>query len=281
MGFFDRLANGWSLAWESVKIVWANKKLMVFPIISTIVLVLVLGSFTGVLFGTGTVDALLEEGEGGRTTQEEVLGYVLLFAFYFVSWFIIIFFNMALIHCANYAMNGAEFSVGTGLSFSFSRIGAVAGWALVSATVGVILRIIEDRSDRIMQIVVSLIGMAWAILTFFVIPVIAYEDLGPFAAIKRSGELFKRTWGERVGARFAFGLVGFALVLLIALPVGILLFLVHPVAGIVGAILCIVVISVLTATAQTVFKAAAYQYAIGRPVESFSSQRLENAFAPR
>lgn len=280
MGFFGRLANGWSLAWESVKIVWANKKLMVFPIISTIVLVLVLGSFTGVLFGTGTVDALLEEGEGGRTRQQEVLGYVLLFAFYFVSWFVIIFFNMALIHCANYAMNGAEFRVGTGLSFSLSRIGAVAGWALVSATVGVILRIIEDRSDRLMQIVVSLIGMAWAILTFFVVPVIAYENLGPLAAIKRSGALFKRTWGERVGASFAFGLVGFALVLLIALPVGILLFLVHPVAGIVGGILCIVVISVLTATAQTVFKAAAYQYAIGRPVESFPSGRLQGAFVP-
>ncbi len=280
MGFFDRLSNGWSLAWQSVKIVWGNKKLMVFPVVSAVFLILVLGSFAGGLYGVGLFEFFFEE-EGELTASQQTLSYVLLFAFYFISYFIIIFFNVGLIHCANYALNGADFSVGTGLSFSFSRIGAIATWALVSATVGVILRMIEQRSQRVMRFVVSLLGMAWSILTFFVVPVIAYEKLGPFASIKRSGSLFRRTWGERVGARFAFGLIGFLLTLLIAVPVGFLLGLVHPIAGIVAGFICLLIISVLTATAQTVFKAAAYQYAIGRPAESFPTENLQHAFAPR
>ena len=290
MGFFDRLSNGWSLAMASMKIVWRNKKLMVFPVISSICLLLVLASFAGGIFASGAADQIFGEEtteagvpatQGDEQGGSDVAYYAVLFAFYFVCYFVIVFFNMALIHCANHVFNGTDFTLGTGLAFSFSRIGTIASWAFVSATVGLILRIIEDKSEKFAAIVASILGMVWSLLTFFVVPVIAYENLGPIAAIKRSGALFKRTWGERVGAHFAFGWAGFLMFLLVALPVGFLLWLVDPVAGIVGGLLCLLVISALTAAAETVFKAAAYQYAIGRPVDAFSTERLQGSFGQK
>lgn len=294
MGFFTRLSNGWSLAMESMRIVWRNKKLMVFPVISSICLILVLGSFAGGLWAGGVADTLFEDDAAttaDATTADgtaaesdasnDVLYYGILFAFYFLAYFIIVFFNMALIHCANHAFNGADFSLGTGIAFSFSRVGAIISWALVAATVGLVLRIIEDKSDKIAAFIAGILGMVWSLLTFFVVPVIAYENLGPIAAIKRSGELFKRTWGERVGAHFAFGWAGLLMFLLIALPVGLLLWLVDPIAGIVGAVVCALIIGALTTAAETVFKAAVYQYAIGRPVEAFGEDRLARCFGPK
>ena len=294
MSFFDRLANGWSLAWTSTKLVWNNKKLMVFPVISTICLVLVVGSFAAGLYGSGALDEIFNddaaapavdaeepaadaEGEEGSVASD-VTYYLILFAFYFVCYFVIVFFNMALIHCANHAFNGSPFTLGTGLSFSFSRIGAIFSWALVSATVGVILRLIEDKNKKVAAIIAAVLGMVWSLLTFFVVPIIAYENVGPFTAIKRSSSLLKNTWGERISASFAFGGIGFVLALLVALPVGLLLWFVHPIACVVGVVLCLAVISTLMAAAETVFKAAVYQYAIGHPVDVFAAERIRDCF---
>jgi hypothetical protein len=292
MGFFGRLSNGWSLAMESMGIVWRNKKLMIFPIISSIALILLLGSFAGGLWAGGVFDTLFEDDSttmdgapasaaAESNASDDVLFYTILFGFYFLAYFTIVFFNMALIHCANHAFNNADFTLGTGIAFSFSRIGAIIAWALVSATVGLILRIIEDKSDKVAAIIAGILGMVWSLLTFFVVPVIAYENVGPIAAIKRSGELFKRTWGERVGAHFAFGWIGFLTILLIALPVGLLLGLLDPLAGIIAGVLCALIIGLLTTTAETVFKAAVYQYAIGRPAGSVSEDRLARCFGPK
>ena len=292
MGFFDRLSSGWALAMESMRVVSRNKKLVIFPIISSIALVLVLGTFAGGLHASGVLDTFLEEDSAAMessavssTTESsrsnEVLGYSLLFIFYFLAYAVIVFFNMALIHCANHAFNGAEFTLGTGIAFSFSRIGAVISWALVSATVGLALRIIEDKNKNVAAFVAGILGMLWSLLTFFVVPVIAYEGLGPIAAIKRSGELFKNTWGERVGAHFAFGWIGFLAMLLIALPMGFVIGLLNPLAGFIAGILCVIVITLMTTTAEAVFKAAVYQYAIGRPVDSFSQGRLAQCFGPK
>ncbi len=282
MGIFSRIGNGWSLAMTSLTVVWRHKKLAVFPIISSICLVLVLASFAGGVWASGIAAPLFDKNSAANQKEiSDVVYYAILFAFYFVAYFLIVFFNMALIHCANHAFNKAEFTLGTGIAFSFSKIGVIASWAFVSATVGLILRIIEDKNEKIASFIAGILGMAWALLTFFVVPVIAYEGLGPIAAIKRSGALFKSTWGERVGASFAFGWVGLLMVLFIALPIGILLWMVHPIAGVAAGLLCLLVIGALTSAAETVFTAAVYQYAIGRPVDAFATDRLQNAFQPK
>src|SRR4029077_13330612 len=107
-----------------------------------------------------------------------------------------------------------------------ARLPVIAGWALVSATVGLILRIIEDRSARIGQIVAALLGMAWTVVSFLVVPILVIENKGPIAALKDSTALLKKTWGEQLVSNFSFGMIFF----LLALP-AFALFILGGVAG--------------------------------------------------
>ncbi|HYC29120.1 MAG TPA: DUF6159 family protein, partial [Chitinophagaceae bacterium] len=201
MSFFDRLSNGWTISMNSFKVLKANKQLVIFPILSGISMLLILASFvTVVLAAVGwDVDAIGDPGQTGSI--------LLIFLYYLVNYFIVVFFNMALIHCTHLYFKGEQPTIGQGIRFSLSRIGFIFGWAMVAATVGTILRLIAEELGLLGKIVISLIGVVWSVATFFVVPVIAYENVGPIDAIKRSSQLMKEKWGESLGAGFSFGLV--------------------------------------------------------------------------
>jgi hypothetical protein len=132
MNFFDRLANGWKIAISSFKVLRQKKDLVIFPILSGISLLLVIGSFSTAVLGSFGWDP---DNIEFRSTGY----YLLLFAFYVVNYFIVVFFNMALIHCARLYFRGEEVTVRAGLKFSMSRIGVIFSWAFFAATVGLLL----------------------------------------------------------------------------------------------------------------------------------------------
>ena len=113
--------------------------------------------------------------------------------------------------CAVIRMEGGDPTVSDGLRAAGARLSLIAGWALIQATVGLVLRVIEDRSERLGQIIASLLGMAWTVTSFLVIPILVIEDKGPFAALEESAALLKKTWGEQLIGNFSFGLVFFLL----------------------------------------------------------------------
>ncbi len=95
-----------------------------------------------------------------------------------------------------------------GISQAGSRIVQIVEWAILAATVGLILRMLEDRAGLAGQIALSLVGAAWSIATFFVVPIIVYEGLGPMASIKRSLGILRKSWGESfVGFSISFGII--------------------------------------------------------------------------
>ena len=122
----------------------------------------------------------------GMTHAGPVVYYGLLFLFYVASCFVVIFFNTALISCVNAKPNGKDMSVGEGISNAANHLPAILGWAIVSATVGIVLHLLERRSGFLGQIVFSLLGGAWALVTYFVVPVLVLEDKGVFAALGES-----------------------------------------------------------------------------------------------
>jgi len=283
MGILERFGNGWHLAMTSLSVVRENRKLLLFPVISTLALLAVLAVFAAGVIGGG---AVAFGGSGGPSFEgarrvPEAFWYAVLFVFLFVNYAVMIFFNMAMIHCSIKALDGETPEIRDGIALSMSRLGPILLWALVSATVGFILRVIEDRSDRIRSIVSGLLGMVWSLMTFFVVPIIAYEDVPVFEAIKRSGALFRRTWGERVGAGFALGLVNFLLMLLVALPLGILVGLLNPVAGVLVGMAAALVVACFMSAAEGVFRAAAYQFAAGKPTGVFDTGTMQTLFPPR
>lgn len=274
MGFFKRLSNGWKLGLTSLNVIKDNKQLLLFPIVSFAALVIVTMTFFGggyLLFG---VDLEVFD-EGLKPLQ-----IALLFAFYFVNYFIIVFFNMALIHCARRYFKGQEVSLGEGISFSQSKISTIAGWALIGATVGIILKAIENINENLGAIVAAIVGAMWGIVTYFVVPVLAYEDVSPMQAIKRSGSIIKEKWGESIGANAGIGIVGFVGFLLIALPIGVIFALVNPILGIVMGVLTAMLISVVMSAANTVFIAAVYHHVTNEPMEvqPYNPEILDDVF---
>lgn len=275
MNFFDRLSSGWTISMNSFSILKKNKQLIIFPILSGVSLVLTAGIFIlGVLAVAGWDVEYIK-------TDNRVMNYALLFGFYFVNYFVVVFFNMALIHCSKLYFDGEEVTVSKGLQFSASRIGVIVSWAMFAATVGTILKIIQENTGAIGKIVTGLLGFVWGITTFFVVPVIAYENLGPVDAFKRSAELMKNKWGESLGATFSLGLVQMVVVILAAIPVFLIAAYVNVFAGIFIGIMAGVTIFAVFSAAQTIFISSVYNNVTGNIDEHFNQQIIDSLFTAK
>jgi len=272
MSFFDRLSNGWKISMNSFKILKANKQLIIFPVLSGISLLLLIGSFfTAIYAASGwNFDNL--------NGTSPVINYLVMFLFYVVNYFIVVFFNMALIHCTHLYFKGEEVTVQKGLQFSMSRLGVIFSWAIFAATVGTILRAIQENSGALGKIITGIIGIVWSVTTFFVVPVIAYEKLGPIDAFKRSSQLMKQKWGESLGATFSFSIIQLLAMFLLAIPLFAIGALIHPLAGVALAIPGAFIILAVISAAQTIFVSAVYHDVTGDPTEHFNQQMIDNLF---
>ncbi len=267
MGRIRRTLELAKASWEVLK---ADKELLALPVMSGVATIAIGATFLAPLLATA------EEGDPGT------VGYVVLFVAYLVLAFVTIFFNSALVWAADERLRGGDPTLRTALSGAAGHLPAILGWAAVSATVSIVLRAIEDRLGGVGAVISGLAGMAWSVVTFLVIPVLVIERLGVRAAIKRSAELFRRTWGENVAAQVGFGLLGFLAILpAIAVVVGGIAIGVPPLLVIaVGALWVALVVVVLSAL-NGIFQAALYHYAAaGDAPGAFGSAELAAAFQP-
>lgn len=270
---FESLSRSWKFATTSYKVIWNNKRLLVFPLLSTLAAVLVIASFAVPLWATGQLDRWMEAAEGEQDPAQQAGLIVTLFLFYFCNYFVIVFFNSALIASTMQVLNNEDPTIEHGLAVAGRRLPQIFGWALVSAFVGVALRLIENSNKRAGQFVASILGMAWTAMTFFVVPAIVLEGVGPVEAFKRSLGTLKRTWGTALVGNFSLGFLGFLLMIPVYLLGGVLIVLGISSGAIPVMVLCIaagVALFVLgaatTSAAGTVFTALLYSYATGRTV---------------
>jgi hypothetical protein len=287
---FATIGRSWQFAKISYGIVWDFKKLIVFPLLSTLAAAAVIASFVAPLWATGTLESWLEtagpDAASATSTADQVAMYVTLFLFYFCNYFVIVFFNSALTACALRVVNGEVPTIGYGLSMAGKRLPQILGWAFVSALIGVLLRVIENAHEKAGAIVAAILGTAWTALTYFVVPVLVMEGVGPITAIKRSLSTLKSTWGEALVGNFSMGFLAFLIMLPVIIVLGIL------VAGAVAAgntpaivlaavvgVLLVVIAAAATSTADVVFKALLYNHATGRSVPANIDQSLfQDAF---
>ncbi len=282
----EKLSTGWQFAKDSYSVIRHNKKLIVFPIISMIAATIVVISFVAPLWSSGTINSWMDADAGQSGVPASA--WVTLFLFYFCNYFVIVFFNCGLIACAMQALRGEQVRLGYGLSMASKRLPQIIGWSLISALVGVILRAIESN-DKVAAFVAAILGTAWTVLTFFAIPFIVMEGLGPVGAIKASARTLKETWGESLVGHFSLGLIAF----LVALPVILLGILAIYVAASSGSTVLLVlaigllVVGILLAAAASsaadmIFKALMYNYATGKDLpEGIDTNHFEMAFAPK
>lgn len=283
---FERISNSFALARSSWGVLRTDKQLIVFPILSGIACFLVTISFCmPFLFNPKMLNFLNDE---INVQKVPWWFYVVAFAFYFCNYFVVIFFNSALISCALIRFSGETPTLGDGLRAASARLPQILAWALVSATVGVILKAIENAHEKAGWIISAILGTAWSIMTYFVVPVLVVEKVGPFAAVGRSIQILKKTWGEALVGHLGLGFFTFLLALpgILLLVVGIaLLAAVNPIVG--GIVIALSVVYLLLWSAASsalsgIFLAALYQYAAQSAVPiGFDEDMLEHAFQPK
>jgi hypothetical protein len=271
MNLMTKFSNGWTIAANSFKVLKENRQLLIFPVLSGVSIIVIVASFcvTFLGFSGWELDAISEPGR--------MVSYAILFFFYITNYFVIVFFNMALVHCTSLYFKGEEVTVQKGIEFSKGRIGSILGWAVFAGLVGGILKIIQENAGSLGKIITGLVGIVWSIATFFVVPVIAYENLGPIAAFKKSAMLMKQKWGESVGAGFSFGLIQLGAIAIIAV-IAFAVSAINLIAGIAVGVLLLLLMSVIMSTVKTIFISAIYHNITGDPVELYNQQFIDNLF---
>lgn len=272
-----KFARTWQLMGASWRMLKQDKRLVVFPLISGAALAIVIALFAGPLF--------VEFGgypKPGGPIHMSLQMYAVMFLFYFLDYFVIIFFNSALIACVLRQIDGEQPTLGYGLAFAWQRLPQIFGWALMTSTVGILLRLLEEKVGFIGRIVVGLLGMAWSVTSFLVVPVLVAEGSGPIESYQRSVEMLKRTWGEQIIGNVSFGLI-FGLFGIV--PALVLFFLVlgagATVVLTIGALLVVwlVALALVQSTLQTIYQVAIYLYAAnGEVPPGFDNRLVAEAF---
>jgi hypothetical protein len=275
-----RFRKSFALAKSSWAILSADRELILLPFFSFIATLVVGASFLLPILATGHTTGA----DGSSQSSFGPVQYFLGFIGYVVLAYITIFFNAALVSAADERMRGGNPSLGSALRGARSRAGQILPWAIVSATVSLVLRSIQERGGFLARIAAGFAGMAWSLVTFLVLPVLVIEGLTVGKAIKRSSELFRRAWGEQVIANAGIGLVGLVAViaglpvlLLAATGIGVLTVIgIGLFAAWVALVLCV------TTALSGVFQTALYHYAANdMPPTAFATAELEGAFVPK
>jgi Family of unknown function (DUF6159) len=266
---FDKISRSWSLAGQCWEVLKEDPKLLIFPLLSSAALLVLLASFALPVFALyhGLQPAMAD---GVTTRNSRLLFYITTYAFYVVSYTVMMFFNAALISVAMKRLDGETASISEGFQAALSNLPAIVGYAMIAATVGTVLRVIEERVGLIGRIVVAIIGAGWTLATAMTLPVLIEESVGPVEAISRSLDLLKRNWGENLIGNGGISL-GIAVIAIPVVAVAVLIMFAAIAAKTAGTMilgmllfaLTIIALGLVSSTLHTIYTAALYRFATG------------------
>jgi len=275
-----RIKAGWLLFTEAFRFMWADKEMLWVPIISFFMNIFLLGLvIAGLLFAAVT---LSEE-----FIDEYPVGYAFIFLIYVVGAFTLAFTQAAIAHMVYVRAHGGDATLGEGLKKALSHWWGLLAWSIITSTVGLILRIISERSKLLGNLVALFLGAAWGILTYFVVPAIVIDNHGPFPSIKKSAQTFKATWGEALVSNISFGLIFLLAHLLVILSLGsivvfgiVLEFLPLIIFAAVLFVVWIFVFALVSSSVAAVIRTLLYIYASeGTIPQNFNRELLEKMLA--
>ncbi len=281
----SRFARSWQLIKASRDVLRADNSLLILPAISGLATAALGVGFFALAMSDGTFAAMRE----GQSFHAYGSFYGWLFCWYVVQYFVVIFFNTALVGAAIAVLDGGRPTVGAALKLALSRIGAILGYAVISATVGVLLHALAERLGLIGRLIEGALGLAWTAATFLVIPILAAEGIGPWQAIQRSTALLRKTWGENLIGNAGISLVTSAIsgaVGLVGFGGGMLMFQhgyqVLGVALFSAAGTALLLVILVAAALSAIYAAAVYYFAVlGKPPVDFDADLVRDAFTQK
>jgi hypothetical protein len=280
---FEKISRSWELVKASGSVLATDKHLLVFPFVSAIATGIVGLAFLLPALGLGVIDGLESSG------RISVGGYLLGFLFYLSQYFVIFYFNAALVGAVMIRLDGGSPTVGDGLRIANSKLGAIFGYAMIAATVGMILRAIQERAGFIGSFITGLIGVAWTLATSMVVPLLVCRDVGAIEAVKESAALLKKNWGENIignagiGIFFTFLFIAMAVVAVVMLIAAAATQSTFAIAVVIVLVVAAFILLALTQAALSgIYSAALYRYAeSGESTLGFDQNLLGSAFAAK
>ncbi len=277
---FDRLKRSCDLVKASTKLLKKDTHLLCFPLMSGVASLVIVVCFALPVFGMAGFDFIGEN---------QIALYAAGFLFYVTQYFIIFYFNVALVGAAMFRMDGGSPTLGDGLRIANGRLGAIFGYAVIAATVGVVLRMIQERVGFLGRIIVGMLGVGWTVATFLVVPILVARSEGPVKSIKESALLLQETWGQNVigqaGMGLFFGLLQMAVVLTCVALAGAGAYVGSPflvALAIVVAVFAILASVVVHGALNGIYAAALYRFAAdGNSSRGFNKDSLQAAFAAK
>jgi Family of unknown function (DUF6159) len=267
-----RIQRGWELTKTSWGVLRSDRSLAVFPI---------LGGLTALLLGAafGVPAWVLFDDD------QSVGGVILAVVGIYVLTFAGIFFNVALAAAAAQVLDGEDATVASGVAVARRRLGAIAGWAALVASINIVIRGLQDRAGPLADILLGGLAVAWNLVTFLAVPVLTLEGTGPIETLKRSARIFRERWGEQITGQVSIG----GIVLLAAIVPALLLGVIgYALGGVGGGVLIAIAVAVLIVAAiistalSQIFAVALYRFAVGRGATgAFTEEELASAVRPR
>jgi hypothetical protein len=281
----ERIKRGLRLAKQSWAVIKQDRSLLIFPVLSAIFITIALS----IVWGSAALGGVFADADSLNESNPVVIAIAIVSIY--ISTFLAIFFNVALASCASRSFEGHDTTVGEGLAAARDRVGQIAAWAFLATVVNVILRALEERLPLIGQIAVRLLGVAWTIATYLVVPVLAHERVGPIDALKRSGSIVRQRWGESITGNVGIGLITFLITFAIIVVFGgLTAALASSVPAALGVaaigVVLVAIVAVVGSALTQVFNVAVYRFAaVGEErapqIGPFSHDDLEHAFKPK
>ena len=267
-----RIQRGWELTKTSWGVLRSDRSLAVFPI---------LGGLTALLLGAAFGLPAWVLFDDDQPVGGVILAVVGIYALTFAG----IFFNVALAAAAAQVLDGEDATVASGVAVARRRLGAIAGWAALVASVNIVIRGLQDRAGPLADILLGGLAVAWNLVTFLAVPVLTLEGTGPIETLKRSARIFRERWGEQITGQVSIG----GIVLLAAIvPVLLLGLIGYALGGAGGGVLIAIAVAVLIVAAiistalSQIFAVALYRFAVGEGATgAFTEEELASAVRPR
>ena len=268
---------------ESLNVLKRDKELSWFPVLSGIASLAALIVFVGAVFFVVMGGDIQTYTQFSNTNEQlNANGYLILFVYYLLVFFIANYFLAGMYTIVHARFIGKDLSLSEGIANANKHVGRIFVWSLISATVGIVLRIISDKSRIIGKIVAAVFGAAWGILTYFSLPSLVIGERTIKESFKESASVIRKTWGETIIVNFGvglfFGLITFAV---IAVMVGIALLVpVMEIFILLGVlfVIYIVVLSIISSTLSSIVKCALYEYATtGNVPQGFTPELIRGA----
>jgi len=268
-----RISRGWKLAKIAFGVVRTDSALLTLSVLGGLAALFVALAF--LIPATVLYDR-----------EQTAVAVVLLVVGAYLATFLGVYFGVALAAAAAKVLDGQDATVADGLSAARTRLGPIAGWALFALTVNLVIAFIRERAGVAGDVLAGIAGVAWGLVTFLVIPVIALEGLGPWAAVKRSGSLFRKRWGEQITGNFAIGAIFLLAGLVPAFVLGAIGWVSENEAVAIPLFAIAVVLAVaaiiLARTVGSVFAVALYRFAAtGAATGPFSEEDLRGSVSAR